>query len=107
VCRFYADANVQINSHWYSAVPQECLFVLLNWPGVWELEKPDAFFVQVPDAKGACPAKTLPVYRFFNNRRDANHRYTVDLSVRRAMGNRGWAPEGTGPNNVVFCSPIS
>ena len=107
VCRFYADANVQINSHWYSAVAQECLFVLLNWPGIWELEKADAFFIQVPDEMGGCPAKTLPVYRFFNNRRDANHRYTVDLSVRRAMGNRAWAPEGYGPNSVVFCSPIS
>ena len=107
VCRFYASAKVQINSHWYSAVPQECLFVLLNWPGIWELERADAFFVQVPDAKGTCPAKTLPVYRFFNNRRDANHRYTVDLSVRRAMANRAWAPEGQGPNSVVFCSPIS
>jgi len=107
VCRFYADANVQINSHWYSASQQECLFVLLNWPGIWKLEKADAFFIQVPDAKGNCPAKTLPVFRFFNNRRDANHRYTVDLSVRRAMENRAWAPEGYGPNSVVFCSPIA
>jgi len=106
VCRFYADANVQINSHWYSANAQECLFVLLNWSGIWELEKADAFFVQVPDAKGNCPAKTLPVFRFFNNRRDANHRFTVDLSVRRGMQNRAWAPEGYGPNSVAFCSPI-
>ncbi len=106
VCRFYADADVQINSHWYSANQQECLFVLVNWPGVWNLERADAFFIQVPDADGRCPAKTLPVYRFFNNRRDANHRYTVDLSTRRAMTNRAWAPEGYGVDSVVFCSPI-
>ena len=55
-----------------------------------------AFYIQVPDALGRCPAKTLPVYRFFDNRRDANHRYTVDLSMRRAMINRAWAPEGSG-----------
>ncbi|MFO1314066.1 MAG: S8 family peptidase [Burkholderiales bacterium] len=106
VCRFYADANVQINSHWYSASTEECLFVLLNWPGIWKLEKADAFYIQVPDAIGNCPAKTLPVYRFFNLRNDANHRYTVDLSQRRAMANRAWAPEGYGVNNIVFCSPI-
>ena len=51
-----------------------------------------------------CPADTLPVYRFFNNRNDANHRYTVDRSVRRAMLNRGWVPEGNGKEAVAFCS---
>ena len=62
------------------------------------------FYIQVPDANGNCPADTLPVYRFFNNRNDANHRYTVDLSVRRAMLNRGWVPEGNGKDAVAFCS---
>lgn len=106
VCRFYASAAVQINSHWYSANIDECLAVLLNWPGIWNLEAAQAFWVQVPDSSGNCPANTLPVYRFFNNRRDANHRYTVDLSVRRAMGNRAWAAEGSGPNSIAFCSAI-
>jgi len=106
VCRFYASAAVQINSHWYSANLDECLAVLLNWPGIWTLETAQAFWVRVPDGNGNCPANTLPVYRFFDNRRDANHRYTVDLSVRRAMGNRAWAAEGTGPNSVAFCSAI-
>ncbi|MFO1399059.1 MAG: S8 family peptidase [Burkholderiales bacterium] len=106
VCRFYASAAVQINSHWYSANLDECIAVLLNWPGIWNLETAQAFWVQVPDSSGNCPANTLPVYRFFNNRRDANHRYTVDLSVRRAMQNRAWAAEGTGPNSVAFCSAI-
>lgn len=106
VCRFYADATVQINSHYYSANQAECQFVQANWPGIWTLEQTDAFYVQVPNAAGKCPDQTLPVYRFFNNRRDANHRYTVDLSVRRAMLNRAWAPEGTGPTSVAFCSPI-
>jgi serine protease len=106
VCRFYASADVQINSHYYTGDPNECSFVQSRWVGIWDLEQPDAFYIQVPDFNGNCPAGTLPVYRFFNNRRDANHRYTVDLSVRRAMINRAWAPEGNGPNNVVFCSPI-
>jgi serine protease len=106
VCRFYADANVQINSHYYTADAAECAFVQARWPGTWALEQANAFYVQVPNAAGKCPEQTLPVYRFFNNRRDANHRYTVDLSVRRAMLNRAWAPEGSGATSVAFCSPI-
>ncbi len=106
VCRFYAGADVFINSHFFTADPNECEFVLTHWPGVWNLENGAAFWIEVPDAAGNCPAGRIPVYRFFNNRRDANHRYTLDLSVKRAMVNRGWVPEGTGPNNVAFCSPI-
>jgi serine protease len=104
VCRFYAPITVQIDSHYYSGNIEECLAVLLNWPGIWTLETGAAFYIQVPDGAGRCPANTLPVYRFFNNRRDANHRYTVDLSVQRAMHNRQWVAEGE--NGVAFCSPI-
>ncbi|MCC7328163.1 MAG: S8 family peptidase [Burkholderiales bacterium] len=106
VCRFYASSAVQINSHYYSADLDECLAVLFNWAGIWELETATAFYVQVPDSHGNCPPKTLPVYRFFNNRRDANHRYTVDLSVRREMLNRAWTPEGAGPTSIAFCSAV-
>jgi len=106
VCRFYAGPQVQIDSHYYTADANECQFVQTRWPGIWNLETPSAFYTQVPDANGVCPDGTLPVYRFFNNRRDANHRYTVDLSVRRAMINRGWVPEGYGVTSDVFCSPF-
>ena len=102
VCRFFAAGL--INSHFFTASSSECQFVLTHWPGVWNLETPAAFYIQVPDNNGVCPANTLPVYRFFDNRNDANHRYTLDLSVRRAMLNRAWVPEGYGPNSVAFCS---
>jgi len=106
VCRFYASANVMINSHFYSANQTECQFVASNYPGIWALESAAAFYVQVPDTNGVCATGSIPVYRFFNNRQDANHRYSNDLSVRRAMINRAWVPEGNGPNGVAFCSPI-
>jgi hypothetical protein len=73
---------------------------------VWSLQTNAAFWVEVPNAEGVCRAGTLPVYRFFNNRRDANYRYTIDLSVRRAMQNRVWVPSGKGSNGVSFCSLI-
>lgn len=102
VCRFYAAGL--INSHFFTADANECAYVQSYWAGTWNLETPAAFYIQVPDANGACTAGTLPVYRFFDNRRDANHRYTVDLSLRRAMINRQWVPEG--PSGVAFCSPV-
>ena len=68
------------------------------------VERDTEMSLQVPDGKGRCPDNTLPVYRFFDNRRDANHRYTVDLSVHRAMQNRSWVAEGA--RGVAFCSPI-
>ncbi|HTS21823.1 MAG TPA: S8 family peptidase [Casimicrobiaceae bacterium] len=105
VCRFYA-ASPLIDSHYYTASPSECQFILTHYPGIWTLELPAAFWVLPPDVTGACPSGTLPVYRFFDNRQDANQRHTIDLSVRREMLNRAWVPQGTPPNDVIFCTPI-
>jgi len=105
VCRFYSPLPL-IDSHFFTAFADECNFVISHWPTVWLLESRAAFYVVPADSLGNCRAGTLPVYRFFDNRNDANHRYTIDLSVRRAMLNRGWAPEGIGPNAVAFCTPI-
>jgi hypothetical protein len=95
-----------IDSHFFTAFADECNFVISHWANVWLLESFAAFYVVPADAFGNCRAGTLPVYRFFDNRNDANHRYTINLSVRRAMLNRGWAPEGIGLNAVAFCTPI-
>lgn len=105
VCRFYSPLPL-IDSHFYTAIASECQFVQIRWPGTWILEQAAAFYVPLPDANGNCQPGTLPVYRFFDNRNDANHRHTIDLTTRRAMINRQWAPEGIGPNGVAFCSPI-
>ena len=104
VCRFYGGGL--IDSHYFTANATECQFIIQRWPGIWSLEMPAAFYVLPTDADGACAAGTLPVYRFFDNRQDANQRHTIDLSVRRAMLNRAWVPSGYGPNNVIFCTPI-
>ena len=73
---------------------------------MWSLQSSAAFWVEVPDVAGSCREGTLPVYRFFNGRRDANHRHTIDLSVRRAMLNRAWVPDGKGVNGAAMCSLI-
>jgi serine protease len=104
VCRFYDGPAQQIDSHWFSADPFECSTVLSQSPG-WQLQSSAAFWVEMPDFAGQCRAGTLPVYRFFNNRRDANQRHTIDLSVKRAMINRAWVPDGKGANGAAFCAP--
>ena len=106
VCRFYAGPQLQIDSYYFTADATECSTVATTGGSVWSLQTNAAFWVEVPNAEGVCRAGTLPVYRFFNNRRDANYRYTIDLSVRRAMVNRAWVPSGKGSNGVSFCSLI-
>jgi len=105
VCRFYSPLPL-IDSHFYTALDSECQFVFAHYPGVWILENRAAFYVLPTDAAGNCQAGTMPVYRFFDNRNDANHRHTIDQTVRRAMINRSWVPEGSGPNAVAFCTPF-
>ena len=105
VCRFYSPLPL-IDSHFFTAFADECNFVITHWANVWLLESRRRSTSCRSMRSANCRAGTLPVYRFFDNRNDANHRYTIDLSVRRAMLNREWAPEGIGPNAVAFCTPI-
>jgi hypothetical protein len=110
VCRFLIPPE-HGNSHFFSASPDECNAVLAkigvdpNYSGYIE-ETPSAFFVGLPDTTtGACPAGTVPVYRLFNNRADANHRYTTDAGVKAAMIARGYIAEGYGPDATIMCAP--
>jgi subtilisin family serine protease len=104
VCRFFAGGL--LNSHYYTDDPAQCQYMIQNQAATWKLEYPAAFYVLLPDATGACGTGTLPVYKFFDNRVDANQRHTIDLSVRRAMINRAWVPQGVLPNFVSWCTPI-
>ena len=106
MCKFYGSKELFIDSYYYTAVPSECAFVISRWPGTWTLVNPAAFWVAPAGADGACAGGLVPVFRFSNNRQDFNQRMTFDLSVKRAMINRAWVPDGGGPNGTAFCSPI-
>lgn len=100
VCRYYGNPAEGLNSHFYSASAQECLFVGERWPTTWLLESSNVFqVVKVDTGSHQCPAGTTTVYRFFNNRRDVNHRYVVSEAVKVEMTARGWMFEGT-----AFCA---
>ena len=103
MCRFYLPPPQ--DSHFYSASPDECAAVASRFP-TFVLEAPDVFYIPLPDTTtGACPAGTIPVYRLYNNRPDANHRYTTDPAIKAQMLAKGYIAEGYGPDAVIMCAP--
>jgi hypothetical protein len=106
VCRYYGRPEKGLDSHFYSASPDECAEVETMFGDSWILETPQAFFVYAADpASGTCPNATAPVYRLYNGRADANHRYTTSTSIRAQMIAQGWIAEGYGPQAIGFCVP--
>lgn len=105
VCRFYGRPEAGLDSHFFSATPQECQAVIDRFPTAWLLESDSLFAMALPDpVSGACPAGTDPVYRLFNNRADVNHRYTTSTATRAQMIASGWIAEGAGASGGVWCA---
>jgi serine protease len=102
VCRYYGNPAYGLESHFYSASPDECADVQRRWPDQWRLESLEVFRVDLPDpATGMCVPGSMPVYRALNGRADTNHRYTADARIQASMIGRGYTPEG-----VAMCSPL-
>jgi serine protease len=87
VCRFY---GAKFQSHFYTANQSECAEVKRN-PD-WSYEG-IVYYAKLP-INGACPAGTTPVYRAYNNRPDANHRFSTQMSVMRELTAQKWIFEG-------------
>lgn len=102
VCRFYIPP-ASGDSHFFGRGTDECNATAQKFP-TFILEDPQFMQMFLPTA-GTCPAGTMPVYRVFNNRSDANHRYMTDATVRAQMVAKGWVAEGDGPDEVVMCAP--
>lgn len=105
VCRYYGLPSAGLNTHFYSASPEECADVGRKWPDQWMLESPNVFQVYMPGMTGSCPAGALPIFRTWNQRIDSNHRFTMDPNVQSVMMGRGHAAEGYGDPPVAMCSP--
>jgi hypothetical protein len=110
VCRFYGRP-AGLDSHFFSAAVTECAEVQQRFSDTWLLESSNAFAIFLPDTTtGACRASTQPIYRGFNNRPDANHRYALSAAEAVTppaypMGSPAWTLEGYGPG-VVMCAPL-
>jgi len=107
VCRFYGLPQSDVgDSHFFSGSPAECAEVSQRFADSWQLETSDAFQVLMPDASsGSCPPGYAAVYRLYNARADANHRYTTDAAIVQSMLAQGYVLEGSGSGKAVFCTP--
>jgi hypothetical protein len=106
VCRFYLPPAVG-DSHFFSASTAECAEVSARFPA-FILEDWAVMYLLLPDpVSGACPTGSTRVFRFWNGRRDSNHRYTADAAARQRMLAAGWISEGYGDEGVAMCSPAN
>lgn len=104
VCRYYGRPEAHLDSHFFSAAPDECAAVAQKFSASWLLETSQAFQVHLPNrVTGACPHGSLKVIRAFDNRADANHYYGW-----LAPAPPGWTYEGYGPGPypTAFCAPL-
>ncbi|MEO8134573.1 MAG: RCC1 repeat-containing protein [Betaproteobacteria bacterium] len=108
VCRFYGSLSPGPNSHFYTASASECADLVALQAATptsvprWNFESRD--FLTMQPVNGACPDRTSPIYRAYNNgfsrRVDSNHRITNNLLAIQEVGARGWVSEG-----IVMCVP--
>lgn len=108
VCRFYGGPVSERLSHFYSSSETECDEVLQRFQS-WMLESRDVFRVYAADTStGVCPSGTRPVRRLYNQREDANHRYTDDDAIASEMQLKRYVAEGFGLGSfpTAFCVPI-
>ena len=101
VCRYYMPPEFG-NSHFFGRGTVECDATGKKNPG-FVLEDPKFMYVYLP-TNGTCATGQVPIYRVFDNRADANHRYMTSSNVRSAMVSSGWVAEGDGPDLVVMCA---
>jgi plastocyanin len=103
-CRFFSTAFAPKSSHFYTPYAAEC--ASLQGGTTWQFEG-IAFYLQLPNADGLCPAGSIALYRLFNNGMGGapNHRYTTSLATLNQMLATGWSFEGHGTTKVFACVP--
>ena len=108
VCRYYGRPEAGLDSHFYSSSPAECAEVAAKFPAAWIREADNVFeVIQVDPKTVTCKSAGSPIYRAFNGRSDANHRYTSHVIDQMAMEDQGWKPEGVSSAGMVMCVPVA
>ncbi|HVO88862.1 MAG TPA: alpha-N-acetylglucosaminidase [Casimicrobiaceae bacterium] len=95
VCRFFTTAFPPTSSHFYAPRGLGCEPALAN--ADWQFEG-EVFYTPLPDANGACPDGTSPVFRLYNDGLGGapNHRFTTRATLRAQMLAQGYVAEGSG-----------
>jgi hypothetical protein len=102
ICRIYI-VPARGDSHFFGRDTKECNETMAAHPD-FALESSQFMAMYLPTG-GICPVATIPVYRVYSNRADANHRYMTEAALRNSMVSLGWTAEGDGPDLVVLCAP--
>jgi hypothetical protein len=101
-------------SHFMSSFSAECEALAASGTAI--LETSAAFYMAASDG-ASCPNTFItypnggaflgstgaPIYRLWNGKSEANHRYVMDPAERDAMVARGWVSEGAEPGGVAMC----
>jgi len=105
-CRFFSTIFTPKSSHFYTPYAAECASLKAN--AGWQYEA-IAFYLQLPDVNGNCPAGTSILYRLYNNGMGGapNHRFTTDPATFDQMRAAGWIFEGNGLTGAFACVPQS
>jgi hypothetical protein len=105
ICRFLNSTFAPKSSHFYAPHGLGCEATIAGFPD-WGIEDDKLFNSMLPNASGACPAGTIPVYRLYNNGMGGapNHRFVTSLAERQNMINKGFIAEGNGIG-VGMCAP--
>jgi hypothetical protein len=112
VCRYYGLPSAGLDTHFFTDNAAECAAVPVLWPDKWILETDRAFGVEQDwwATDYFCEDFHRPLYRLYNNRADANHRYTVSARIRDEMIAKGWINEGRyfpgSPGAFSMCVPL-
>ena len=103
-CRFFSVIFAPKSSHFYTPYADEC--ASLKAGAAWQYEA-IAFYLQLPDANGQCPAGTVILFRLYNNGMGGapNHRFVTDVATFNAMRAAGWIFEGNGLTGAFACVP--
>ena len=104
-CRFFSTSFAPKSSHFYTPNAAECAGVMNN-PN-WQFES-IAFYLQLPDVNGNCPAGTGILYRLYNNGMGGapNHRFTTSPATLSQMLAAGWIFEGDLRTFAFACVPL-
>lgn len=111
-CRFFysrlLDNDGLSLDHFYTPYAAECAQLRVAPDARW-LYEGIAFYLQVPDANGHCPAGTAVLYRLYNNGIGGgpDHRFTTSAATLDEMRGVGWIVEGNGSTFAFACVPSS
>jgi len=101
VCRLFDFSGGPRTSHLYAA---GAACDVLRTDASLAFER-SVYYVTLPDARGACPGDTEPLYRLHDSAAQNVVRITPEHLMRDAMVARGWTAEDGGGTGVFACTP--